>query len=57
MIINFFDRHPKQDELAEKNGMSRSTVQRALKELEELGFISVTDRLGRGLPNTYKLNH
>lgn len=47
--------HPTKEQLAERCGMDEKTVQRALKKLEEVGYLSIDYSTGRGNANVYYL--
>ena len=47
--------HPTKEQLAERCAMDGKTVQRAIKRLEEVGYISLDQSVGRGNANVYYL--
>lgn len=47
--------HPTKEQLAVRCGMDEKTVQRAIKRLEEVGYLSMDKSTGRGNANVYYL--
>lgn len=47
--------HPTKEQLAGRCGVDAKTVQRALKKLEEVGYLKVEKSIGRGNANVYFL--